>query len=81
MMPLEETSDMAAKKKAEAEGLTVQLGIRVTPADNERLNQHADRYSGVTKNAIARAALLRGLDEIDDDPLILLGEKPKKGGR
>ncbi len=35
---------MAAKKKAEAEGLTVQLGIRVTPADNERLNQLADRY-------------------------------------
>lgn len=75
---------MATKKKSsktEDENLSVQLGIRVTPTDANRLTALADRFPLATRNAIARAALAIGLEAIEENPLILLGEAPKKGKR
>jgi hypothetical protein len=72
---------MATKKRSkttEDENLSIQLGIRVTPTDADRLTALADRFPLATRNAIARAALAIGLGAIEENPLILLGEAPKK---
>ena len=71
---------MATKKrsKTDDENLSVQLGIRVTPTDADRLTALAERFPLATRNAIARAALAIGLEAIEENPLILLGEAPKK---
>jgi len=74
---------MATKKRSavEDENLSVQLGVRITPTDAERLTALAERFPLATRNAIARAALAIGLDAIEENPLILLGDAPKKSKR
>lgn len=67
---------MATKRKsAGEEDLSRQIGVRLTEADHARLEGLAKHLS---ISAIARAALLVGLDAIEAQPGILLGEKPKK---
>lgn len=77
-----EATDVAAKKKPKGpdddETLSVQLGVRVTPSDASRLDELAARFPIAKRNAIARQALLIGLEAIEIQPTILLGEKPKK---
>ena len=70
---------MATKKnkRDNDETLSVQLGVRVTPSDAKRLDELAERFPIAKRNAIARQALLIGLDAIENQPTILLGEKPK----
>lgn len=70
---------MATKKttKGDDDTLSVQLGVRVTAADAERIQALAERFPLFKGNAIARAALLIGLDAIEDSPTVLLGEKLK----
>lgn len=63
------------KKTADAEGLTHQIAVRVSGADHARLERLAVNLSIAT---LARAALLAGLDAIEVQPGILLGEKPRK---
>jgi hypothetical protein len=64
-----------AKQKREPEGLERQIGVRLSPKDYDRLEGLAVHLS---VSAIARAALLVGLDIIEAQPGVLLGEKPKK---
>jgi hypothetical protein len=67
---------MAAKKKTgEDAGLERQIGVRLSPKDYDRLEGLAVHLSVST---IARAALLVGLDIIEEQPGVLLGEKPKR---
>ncbi len=66
---------MAAKKKTAEDGLERQIGVRLTNEDCARLEGLAVHLS---VSAIARAALLVGLDIIEDQPGVLLGEKPRK---
>jgi hypothetical protein len=66
---------MATKKKTEEAGLDRQIGVRLTEADHARLERLAVHLSVST---IARAALLVGLDVIEEQPGVLLGEKPKR---
>jgi hypothetical protein len=67
---------MATKRKTGGdEDLSRQIGVRLTEADYERLEGLSKHLS---ISAIARAALLVGLDAIEAQPGILLGEKPKK---
>jgi hypothetical protein len=54
--------------------LTRQIGVRLTEQDYERI----EGLSGtLSVSAIVRAALLVGLDVIERQPGILLGQKPK----
>jgi hypothetical protein len=64
-----------ATKKAAREDLGKQIGVRLTEADHARLERLAVHLSVAT---IARAALLVGLDVIEAQPGVLLGEKPKR---
>lgn len=66
---------MAAKRKTEDAGLDRQIAVRLTEADHARLERLAVHLS---ISAIARAALLVGLDVIEQQPGVLLGEKPKR---
>ena len=69
--------DMATKKTKASDdaGLERQIGVRLTPEVYERL----ERLSGhLSVSALARAALLVGLDIIEEQPGVLLGEKPKR---
>lgn len=66
---------MATKKKAAEEGLERQIGVRLTAENHARLERLAVHLSVST---IARAALLIGLDIIEAQPGVLLGEKPKR---
>jgi hypothetical protein len=66
------------RNRGDDETLSVQLGIRVTPSDEARLTALAERFPVAKRNAIARAALLMGLDAIEAHPTVLLGEKPKR---
>lgn len=67
---------MATKKKAGDDvGLDRQIGVRLAPADYDRLEKLAVHLS---VSAIARAALLIGLDVVERQPGVLVGETPKK---
>lgn len=67
---------MATKKKtADDDALGRQIGVRLSQEDYERLNRLAVHLS---VSAIARAALVVGLDIIEAQPGVLVGEKPKK---
>jgi hypothetical protein len=66
---------MAKRKTTEEQGLEKQIGVRLTAEDYARLEGLAVHLS---VSAIARAALLVGLDVIESQPGVLLGEKPKK---
>jgi hypothetical protein len=71
---------MATKKTDKRTGgddepLTRQIGVRLTEADYARL----EGLSGtLSVSAIVRAALLVGLDLVEEQPGILLGQKPKR---
>ena len=67
---------MASKKKSvDSVGLDKQIAVRLTEADHARLERLSVHLSVA---AIARAALLVGLDVIEEQPGVLLGEKPKR---
>lgn len=69
---------MAAKKATEKESdtaLTRQIGVRLSEKDYERV----EKLSGaIGVSALVRAAIFVGLDVIEKQPGILLGEKVKK---
>ncbi len=67
---------MAAKKtSAPDEALTRQIGVRVSEADYARL----EALSGAMGvSALVRAAIFVGLDAIERQPGILLGQKVKR---
>ena len=67
---------MAAKKTASSdETLTRQIGIRLSEADYARIEALA---GAVGVSALVRVAILAGLDAIERQPGILLGQKPKR---
>jgi hypothetical protein len=66
---------MAKKKKTDEAGLERQIGVRLTATDHARLERLAVHLSVST---IARAALLIGLDVIERQPGVLVGEKPTR---
>lgn len=70
-----EQTIMAAKKKTGDDGLERQIGVRLSVKDYERLERLAVHLS---MSAIARAALMVGLEVIERQPGVLLGETPKK---
>lgn len=72
-------TNMATKRKtAEDENLTKQIAVRMTEADFARLERLSSRLS---VSAIGRVALLVGLDAIEAQPGILIGEEPRRGKR
>ena len=67
---------MAPKKTtADGEPLTRQIGIRLSDADYARIEALA---GAVGVSALVRAAIMAGLDAIERQPGILLGQKPKR---
>jgi len=66
---------MATKKKAADESLDKQIAVRLTEADYKRLEALSSR---VPVSAIARVALMVGIEAIEKQPGILIGEKPRK---
>jgi hypothetical protein len=68
-------STKTKKKTEESTGLDKQIAVRLTADDHARLERLAVHLSVAT---IARAALLVGLDVIEEQPGVLLGEKPKR---
>jgi hypothetical protein len=64
-----------AKKAGDDPGLERQIGVRLAPKDYERLERLAVHLS---VSALARAALIVGLDIIEAQPGVLTGEKPKR---
>lgn len=70
-----ETMAKATKRTSgEDDNLTRQIGVRLTEADYTRVEGLSGKLS---VSAIVRAALLAGLDLIEAQPGILLGQKPK----
>ncbi len=78
-MQTETANDMATKKKAPAD-LEKSIGIRVTKDERDRLEALALQFPllNLSLSHVVRAALLVGLDAIEKQPGVLLGEKPKK---
>jgi hypothetical protein len=66
---------MATKKKTEAEDLPRQIGVRLSDADFAKLESLATHLPGST---LARLAIRIGLQVIQEQPGVLLGEKPKR---
>lgn len=70
---------MATKRKtSDDDTLTEQIGIRVSGADRARLEALAGRFPALSASAIARQALVLGMALIEEQPTVLLGEKPKR---
>lgn len=67
-------TEMAAKKRA-AKDEGKQIGVRLSAADWKRLEKLSARLPVGT---LARVALLLGLDIIERQPDVLLGETPKR---
>jgi hypothetical protein len=79
---METTMAKGKKGKKDADdNLEAVMGIRVTRSDRSRLDALAERIPLVTAHAIARFALLHGLEAIERDPAILLkgATKGRKG--
>ena len=71
-----------AMAKTKDEGLkTETLGVRVTAEDLARIDALADRIPIATRHAIARHAMRLGLELIEGDPAILLGDAIKGRGK
>jgi len=68
---------MAAKKVSTEsdEALTRQIGVRLSDKDYKRVESLA---GAIGVSALVRAAIFVGLDVIERQPGILLGEKVKK---
>ena len=75
MEPTTETTTMARKNTDDEAGLTKQIAVRLSEGDHERLLALSTR---IPMSAVARAALLVGLEAIERQPGILIGEKPKR---
>ena len=75
---MDETT-MATRKKTDEETLSEQIGLRLTFTERKRLDALAERFPLVGRSGIVRAALLVGLEAIERQPGILIGEKPKRG--
>jgi len=75
MEPTTETTTMTRKKTDDEAGLTKQIAVRLSESDHERLLALSTR---IPMSAIARDALLVGLEAIERQPGILIGEKPKR---
>ena len=67
---------MAPKKTtADGEMFTRQIGVRLSEADYARI----EALSGAMGvSALVRVAIMAGLDAIERQPGILLGQKPKR---
>lgn len=64
--------------------LTVMLGMRISTMDEKRLAAIVERLpiAIATKHGVARLAIRIGLEAIERDPMLLLGDvKPKRGER
>jgi hypothetical protein len=72
-----EDRTMASRKKDD-DNLSEQIGLRVTAAERAKIDELAERFPMVGRSSIVRAALLVGLDAIEKQPGILIGEKPKR---
>lgn len=71
-----DTPHMATKKKtSDAEDLPRQIGVRLSDADYAHLESLATQLPVST---LARLAIRIGLQVIQEQPGVLLGEKPKK---
>lgn len=57
---------MAAKKKT-SDVRATHLGIRLTAKERKRLREVARRFAGMPESAVARIALLAGLDVLERD--------------
>ena len=68
-------SEMAAKKTTAAKDEGKQIGVRLSSEDYARLEKLSTRLPVGT---LARVALLLGLDIIERQPGVLLGEKPRR---
>ena len=55
--------------------------IRVTQEDLDRLDTLTERITVATRSGLARTALRLGLEAIERDPAVLLGEPVVKRGR
>lgn len=55
----------AKKKTSEVRG--THLGIRLTSKERKRLRDVARRFAGMPESAVARVALLAGLDVLERD--------------
>ena len=71
---MEDMAKATKSKGGDDDSLTRQIGVRLTEADYARVEGLSGKLS---VSAIVRAALLVGLDLIEAQPGILLGQKPK----
>jgi hypothetical protein len=69
---------MAAKKKTTKSDEGKQIGVRLSAEDFARLEKLSSRLAVST---IARVALLLGLEIIEEQPAVLVGEAPRRGAR
>ncbi len=75
--PRENVEAMApAKKKASARRET-HLGIRLTTAEATRLRKIGSAYPALAKSDLARIALLKGLDLIEQEGITLPPPAPR----
>jgi hypothetical protein len=77
---MEATVEAMAAKRTKDDG--VMLGLRLDADDAARLDALADRMLLGSRHALARACLLLGLEAVERDPAILLGQaKGRKAPR
>ena len=55
--------------------LSRQIAIRLSEDDLRRLDRLTERVPIASRNAIARAALRLGLEQLEKDPTLLFAEK------
>ncbi len=68
---------MPAKKKA-SERREAMLNIRLTDAEQKRLNDAARLFPAMTKSQLVRVALMAGLDVIEREGITLAPQKPRR---
>ena len=67
-----DTTNMPAKKRA-SDVRGTHLGIRLTAKERKRLHDVARKFPEIPESAVARLALLAGLDALERDGLRLGG--------
>lgn len=67
---------MASKRKGERR--EAHLGIRLTEAEQKRLNEVAKLFPTMPKSQLVRVALMAGLDAVERDGITLAPVKPSK---
>lgn len=68
---------MPAKKKA-SERREAMLTIRLTDAEQRRLNEVAKLFPTLPKSQLVRVALMAGLDAVERDGITLAPMKPSR---